>query len=127
MFKKSEKFIDPSVFEKQLHFAVNLIPALMKEVESFEYCALHILKKEVLYRLFDACDSADAAELLYDMSNSKTFSMHAIQTKSYDTFDVITTFDNDFEVDYAFGKADKERVEPLYERSPTARKRRARC
>ena len=121
-FQQSGKFPE-SCFEKQKKFVLNLMPNLLVELSEFDYCVLSVLKKEVLYRLFQSVDSVDATILLYEMTNSKTFEILAIPSINYDNFDVVTRFDNDIYEDFAFGKEDDERVDIRNNRSNDRRKR----
>ena len=101
---------DCEILTKQKMFARKLLPSLLLEITDFTYCSLEMLKREVIYRLFDSCTSAPAAELLYMMANSRTFEMMAITNKKFEKYEVATRFDYNYYKDYAFGIEDKERV-----------------
>ena len=101
---------DVSCFEKQKEFARNLVPKLLAEIESFSYCSIAILKKEILYKMFASCEDVHSTELLYEMASCKKFDIIACEEKDRLKFDVITRFDFDMKQGWAFGKPDKDTV-----------------
>ena len=89
---------------------IEVIPKLLLEINKWDYCTLNILKREVIYCCFNTCTTAAAALLLFMVASSETFELLACTNSSYAIFDVLTRFDHDYWVDYAFGKKDEERA-----------------
>ena len=113
---------DSKILAKQKKFARKLLPSLLLEIADFTHCSLEILKREVIYRLFDSCTSAPAAELLYMMANSRTFELTAIMNEKFEKYEVSTRFDFDYYKDYASGLEDEERVK-FHQNKKSKRKR----
>ena len=121
-FEKDGRY-DCSCFKEQKDFVMDNIPKMLVEVSEWDYCTIDILKREVVFRCFESCSTAEAAELLFMMAGSKTFELLVSTNSKFKTFDVLTRFDFDYYRDYAFGKKDKDRAKWKEHMGPKKRKK----
>ena len=101
------------VFEKKV-FAMEVVPKLQVSIGDFTFCAISVLKKDVLCKVIEDADCEDAATLIFEMTNSFCFELLAVPGDTFHKFDVITRFGVNYNAEYALGKDDEERVAPVH-------------
>ena len=110
-YESSGRF-KPECFKKQKDFAMKRVPDFQVDIEEFNFCTISVLKKLAVFKVIRSCEDSCSATLIYEMSNCHQFELIATPGVTFHTFDVITRFGCDPDLQYALGKKDEERVFP---------------